>query len=186
MTGLAGSGKSALSRELARALGAAVLDKDAMVTPLTELVLSAHGEDPQQRESSTFYLERVFPAEYRGLMAVAADSLRVGTPVVIDAPFFAYLADPDYLSRAQQEAGWPTTVHTVVLWLSAPPEVLRSRMRERSLARDRWKLDNWDAYWREAATMTCTWRGATVIEVNSAAQPPGRVPLAVLEAVRRV
>ncbi len=166
VTGLAGSGKSTLSRSLARALGAARLDKDTMVTPLTELLLAAHDQDPQQRESSPFYLDHVFPAEYRALLAVARDCLDVGTPVVIDAPFFAHLADADYLTRASADAGWPAGTRTLVVWLTAHPDTLRARMTARALDRDRWKLDHWDDYWAAARDLRCAWRGVDVVTVG--------------------
>lgn len=184
VTGLAGSGKSTFSRAVARALRGALLDKDAMVTPLTELLLAAHGEDRQQRESSALYMEQVFPAEYLGLLAVAADTLSVGTPVVIDAPFFAYLKDPGYLTRARVESGWPTASRTVVFWLTASPGTLRDRMSARGLERDRWKLENWDAYWSTASDLECTWEDADVVTIDIANHAPGELPPLVTEALQ--
>lgn len=174
--GSAGSGKSSVSRMAARRLRAAYLDKDTMVTPLTELVLSERGEDPQQRESSAYYRNSVFPAEYLAVMRTAADNLNIGIPVVIDAPFFAFLGDASYLHRATTEAGWPDS-DVFVVNVVAPHHIVRERLAARALPRDRWKLDHWDEYRELMRELRCTWTGAVHIELDNSGPRPDLAPL---------
>jgi AAA domain len=85
--GTAGSGKSTIAQRLACEYGAAYLDKDAMSARFVEAALLAAGYDPGDRESNAYYRERILPLEYDSLLDVAGANLRVGRPVVIDAPF---------------------------------------------------------------------------------------------------
>lgn len=156
--GGAGSGKSTVSRQLSRMTGAVYLDKDTMSGVLVQAALEALGHDPTDRESNATYVERIMPLEYRALFAVAADNLALGHSVVLDAPFVAYLDDPTWLSRSMATAGWPVTDVTVV-HVRAEAEIVRARLRERGLDRDRAKLADWDAYWSRFGALTCTWDG---------------------------
>lgn len=179
--GTAGSGKSSVSRMAARELRAAYLDKDTMVTPLTELVLRERGEDPQQRESSAYYRDVVFPAEYTALMRTAADNLALGIPVVIDAPFFAFLGDASYLRRAKAEYGWPDS-EVFVVRVVAPDHLVRERLIARGLSRDHWKLEHWDEYRAMMQGLRCVWDDAVHLELDNSGPQPDLAPLE--EAIR--
>jgi predicted kinase len=69
--GPVGSGKSTLTRALSAASGVPFLDKDTMKSSLLDL-----GASP----------ELASRASYETLLAMAADLLRVGIPVILDAP----------------------------------------------------------------------------------------------------
>ena len=96
VVGAAGSGKTTVALEIARRAGATYLDKDALAGPLVEAAMEAQGQSLEERESNRFYRERVMPAEYAALFSVASDNLRLGLSVVIDAPFAAYLDQPEF------------------------------------------------------------------------------------------
>ena len=162
--GTAGSGKSTIAQRLAREHDAAYLDKDAMSARFVEAALAAAGYDPGDRESNAFYLERILPLEYDSLLDVAGTNLRIGRPVVIDAPFSPYLADPHFISTASQRFDWPHVDVEVVL-VRVSPETLRQRLRKRGLERDRVKLANWDEYWAEHGGRPCAWIGVRQTEI---------------------
>jgi AAA domain len=105
--GTAGSGKSTIARRLARQYAAAYLDKDAMSARFVEAALLAAGYNPGDRESNAFYRERILPLEYDSLLDVAGANLRIGHPVVIDAPFSPYLSDPTFITAAAERFDWP-------------------------------------------------------------------------------
>ena len=84
--GTAGSGKSTIAQRLARQHGAAYLDKDAMSARFVEAALVSAGYDPGDRESNQFYRDSILPLEYDSLLDVAGANLRLGCPVVVDAP----------------------------------------------------------------------------------------------------
>ncbi len=154
--GGAGSGKSTLSRHLSALTGAVYLDKDTLAGPLVNVALAALGQDPTDRESNALYLEKVMPAEYETLFAVAGSNLRLGHSVVLDAPFVAYLDDADFLSRSTEAAEWPAARLRVV-HVRTSADIVRKRLIERGSERDRVKLADWDAYWSRFGTLECRW-----------------------------
>jgi predicted kinase len=155
--GSAGSGKSTIARKISTLTGALYLDKDVVAGALAGLALELLGEEPSDRESNDVYLRRVMPLEYNTLFAVAGQNLALGHSVVLDAPFAAYLSDPDFLQTATAKAGWPT-VCVRVFHVTASPQTVKRRLLERGNARDRMKLDDWAAYWRQFGGLECHWR----------------------------
>ncbi|MBG6218681.1 putative kinase [Arthrobacter sp. CAN_A6] len=154
--GGAGSGKSTLSRRLSSLTGAVYLDKDTLAGPLVQVALEAFGQDPSDRESNALYLERIMPAEYETLFATAGRNLELGHSVVLDAPFVAYLEDPDFLRRLTENAAWPAA-RIRVIHVRTSPDVVRQRLVERGSERDRIKLADWDTYWERFGAVECRW-----------------------------
>ena len=118
--GTAGSGKSTIAKRLARQHAAAYLDKDAMSTRFVEAALVSAGYDPGDREANPFYRDTILPLEYDSLLDVAGDNLRIGRPVVIDAPFSPYLSDPAFITAAAARFEWPSVDVEVVLVRVSP------------------------------------------------------------------
>lgn len=164
--GGAGSGKSTLSQRLAAVSGAAYLDKDTLAGPLVQLALAALGQDPHDRETNPTYLERVMPIEYEALFAVAGSNLALGRSVVLDAPFVAYLDDPQYLAAMMTRARWPD-VRVCVLHIRTSSAVVRERLIARGLERDRAKLRDWDAYWARFGSLACAWADGEHVTIDN-------------------
>ncbi len=162
--GTAGSGKSTIARRLAREYAAVYLDKDAMSARFVEAALIAAGYDPGDRESNAYYRDHILPLEYDSLLDVAGTNLRLGRPVVVDAPFSPYLADPHFIATAAERFEWPP-VDIDVVFVRVSPTVLRQRLRERGLERDRVKLAHWDEYWAEHGERSCAWTGVRQSEI---------------------
>lgn len=162
--GTAGSGKSTIAQRLSREYAAAYLDKDAMSARFVEAALIAAGYDPGDRESNAFYRERILPLEYDSLLDVAGTNLRLGHPVVIDAPFSPYLDDPHFISSAAERFDWPSVDIEVIL-VRVSPATLQQRLRVRGLERDRVKLARWDEYWAEHGGRSCAWAGVRQSEI---------------------
>lgn len=172
--GTAGSGKSTIAKHLAREHGAAYLDKDAMSARFVEAALVSAGYDAGDREANAYYRECILPLEYDSLLDVAGANLRVGRPVVVDAPFSPYLSDPTFITAAAERFGWPPVDVEVVL-VRVSPTTLQERLRERGLERDRVKLARWDEYWAAYGVQTCAWRGVRLSELSNDAQQAGMV-----------
>jgi hypothetical protein len=153
VVGGAGSGKSTVAQRIALRTAAVYLDKDSLAGPLVEAALAAQGQSPDERESNSFYREHLMPAEYRALFTVAGDNLRLGRSVVIDAPFAAYLDEPEFFARAASEAEWP--------------DLARRRLAERGLPRDHAKLDDWDAFWPTWGDLSISWTGVRLRRLNN-------------------
>ena len=166
VVGAAGSGKTTVALEIARRSGAVYLDKDSLAGPLVEAAMEAQGQSPEERESNSFYRERVMPAEYAALFSVASDNLRLGLSVVMDAPFAAYLDQPEFFDRAARRAGWPQ-IERSVLHVYVSEAETRRRLRDRGLSRDHAKLSNWDEFWSKWGQSNVTWARVRVIEFEN-------------------
>jgi predicted kinase len=162
--GPAGCGKSTLSRAIARRYGAALLDKDTVANRFTGLLLAQHGSAPDARDDDEFYLSTILPLEYETLLALAGDNLAVGRSVVLDAPFGRFVGDPDFLTQARAQHGWPDA-EVVVVQVRASGPVVRTRLATRGYERDSWKLAHWDEFWAGASTGGCRWTGVTHVEL---------------------
>lgn len=167
--GAAGSGKSTIAKDLARQHDAAYLDKDAMSARFVEAALVAAGYEAGDREANPYYRDAILPLEYDSLLDVAGANLRIGRPVVIDAPFSPYLSDATFITTAARRFDWPP-VEVEVLLVRVSPTTLQERLRERGLERDRHKLAHWDAYWAEHGGLTCAWTGVRVSDLSNDAQ----------------
>jgi predicted kinase len=142
--GYAGSGKSELGRIIARATGWAMLDKDTLTRPVVEAALEMLGQSPDDRESDT-YLRVVRPAEYAALAAAMTENLEVGTSCVVTAPFLREFTSRAWLDRTAAACQAQGAAVTVV-WIRCDADSMRSYLRHRGAARDRWKLTQWDEY----------------------------------------
>jgi predicted kinase len=170
--GTAGSGKSTIAQRLARQHGAAYLDKDAMSARFVEAALVSAGYDPGDREANPFYRDSILPLEYDSLLDVAGANLRLGCPVVVDAPFSPYLSDPTFITAAAERFDWPP-IDVEVIRVRVSPKTLQDRLRKRGLERDQVKLAHWDEYWAVHGGLQCTWTGVRLLELSNDAQEAG-------------
>jgi predicted kinase len=164
--GTAGSGKSTIAQRLARQHGAAYLDKDAMSARFVEAALASAGYDPGDREANPFYRDNILPLEYDSLLDVAGANLRLGCPVVVDAPFSPYLSDPIFITAAAERFDWPP-IDVEVIQVRVSPKTLQDRLRKRGLERDQVKLAHWDEYWSVHGGMRCAWTGVRLSDLSN-------------------
>lgn len=171
--GPAGSGKSTVSTRLARRLGAAYVDKDSVATLFTESLLRLAGTDPQTRDDNAYYQDHVLEVEYRTLLRLAGDNLRLGTSVVLDAPFVRFFPQDDFLEEAAREFEWPAKTEIVVVHVTVDGERMRERVIGRGYDRDAWKIRHWDEFWRSARAADCRWLGASHVTIDNSPADPG-------------
>lgn len=155
--GPAGSGKTGVARLIAGLSDAAYIDKDTACTRLTEALLELAGTDPSERDLNPYYQSVVMDLEYATILDLAADNLRLGRPVVLDAPFGRYFSRPDYLAEVTYRHHWPADVELVVVQVQVDSDTARERVRARGCARDRSKLADWDTFWKAAEANQCRW-----------------------------
>jgi predicted kinase len=136
VAGAPGVGKSTVSLRIARAIGAASIDIDAVFEPLVPLLAG------QPREL-------VRTAIYESLAAIVEATLPTGAHVVVAAPFTRERRDPlawDRLADRLSAQG----ADVVLVWLHAPPESLLARLATRGASRDAGKLVDPASWLREA------------------------------------
>lgn len=151
LSGAPASGKSTLSRLVARELRAAVIDQDVATAPLVDVVQCLVGvgdlDDPRLAGITR-------DARYRVVIELAVDNLAAGMPVVLVAPFTAERAEPAVWAathdRLVAAGGAPTLV-----WLRLEPTEMLRRLRERGSDRDAAKLADENAYLSGAAVTAC-------------------------------
>lgn len=158
--GPAGSGKSTVSKQIAHRTSAAYLDKDSVATFFTEALLELAGTDKNERDNNEYYQGVVMDLEYRTLLRLAGDNLRLGNSVVLDAPFVRYFPRASYLEDAARENDWPADVQIVVVHVTVDGNRVKQRVESRGYDRDAWKLEHWDEFWATAQAAECAWRGA--------------------------
>ncbi len=135
VAGPAGSGKSTLGLQLARALRLPYLDLDTVTNPLLErlsifLPEQMHWNDSRLRDT-------VRPARYLALRAALADQVAAGVGAVVVAPFTSELRGGVEWDELVESAGEVP----VVVWVNASPMVLAERRAARSADRDAYIAD---------------------------------------------
>jgi predicted kinase len=146
--GYAGSGKTELSKNLARQTGWAFIDKDTISRALVEDLLAARGLDPHDRHSPE-YLNEIRPREYECLMETSYENLARGASVVTTAPFIKEFSDAAWIRQASRCCTRMGAL-LVPIWVRCDIPTMHEFIDLRAAERDAWKLDNWDTY---AATL---------------------------------
>jgi aminoglycoside phosphotransferase family enzyme/predicted kinase len=121
--GFSGSGKSTLARALAPRLGPA---PGAVVLRSDEIRKRLWGVGPRDRLPPEAYGQEPSRTVYGAMLKTARQCLLAGWAVVLDAAFL------DPVERdAAQALGVDLSLPFQGLWLQAPPETLRRRLRDR-------------------------------------------------------
>ncbi len=121
--GLSGSGKSTLARALAPELGAA---PGAVVLRSDEIRKRLWGVGPRDRLPKDAYSVEASQTVYDEMLRTARQCLRAGWAAVVDAAFLKPM-ERKAAEALAAELGLPFQG----LWLHAPAEVLRQRVRDR-------------------------------------------------------
>ena len=121
--GFSGVGKSALARHLAHAVGA---PPGAVVLRTDVLRKQLLGADPMERLGARAYTKELSARVYKEMYARAADVVRAGHSVILDAVFLR----PDE-RKAAAAAGHQNGAAFTGVWLDAPVDVLEERIAGR-------------------------------------------------------
>jgi len=131
--GVAGSGKSTLSREIVRRVPAVYLDNNHI----------ADAFFPHKRNGSRY--EQMRPRFYNILYRITEENLKLGNSVLLDVPHIK-----DVQAKAWQvfitQLAKRTKTEMIAIRCYCSEKGLRTRLRSRGEARDRWKLKNWEAF----------------------------------------
>jgi len=120
MSGLSGSGKSTIARQLARKLGAIQIRSDAVRKHLGGIGLTERG-------SPDLYTTEMSHKTYGRLLELGIMLATQGFPVILDAKYDRQQLRLDAINQAQ--------IHQLplqIVYCTAPPEVLRDRLGERT------------------------------------------------------
>ena len=165
LIGLPASGKSTIGKMIASQFDFCYLDKDVVCNTFTGQLLELQGHPPSDREC-IFYQDVVMKLEYKTLLDIANDNLKIGRSVVIDAPFISYFSDIHYVENLKEAYEWKN-VTPLVLQVHVDFPILKSRMIERAVNRDQWKLEHWDSYIKSVQKKSCLWENAKIVQFNN-------------------
>jgi aminoglycoside phosphotransferase family enzyme/predicted kinase len=121
--GLSGTGKSTLSAAIAGDIGA---PPGARMLNSDRTRKAMHRIAPTDRLPAAAYEINITGAVYLRLLSRAMDAWAQGRSIVLDA-VYSTEEERDAVAKLARESGAPF----VGIWLDAPPEVLRRRVRER-------------------------------------------------------
>ena len=137
------SGKTYVSKKLAKVLKHVVyLDKDTLI-PLSKQIFVAAGEE--YNRSSPFFEQFIRDFEYETVVDLALEALEYDDIVLINAPFSEEIRDKNYIQNLKNMLK-EKNASLVIYWVVATLEVCKQRMIARNSDRDTWKLANWDEY----------------------------------------
>ena len=137
------SGKTYVSKKLAKVLKHVVyLDKDTLI-PLSKQIFVAAGEE--YNRSSPFFEQFIRDCEYKTVVDLALEALEYDDIVLINAPFSDEIRDKNYIQNLKNMLK-EKNASLVIIWVVATLEVCKQRMIARNSDRDTWKLANWDEY----------------------------------------
>jgi predicted kinase len=165
LIGLPASGKSTIGKRIASEYNFCYLDKDIVCNHFTGMLLELKGASRHDREGS-FYNNVLMDLEYKTLLNIADDNLKLGKSVIVDAPFINYLSNSNYIEELRGIYDW-RDVNIIVVSVNIDFAILKTRMIERSLDRDKWKLANWDAYLQSIQKKQCCWKNIRIIQFDN-------------------
>ncbi|MFB6365977.1 AAA family ATPase [Paenibacillus elgii] len=157
--GPAGAGKTTLAKALVRRRHAALFDMDTLSRPASETIMTLSGLDPNDRDSSVYKM-RCRDLGYRITMDAALENVDLGVDAFVIGPFTRELEDPVWPEKELLRIG--ASLHDVdvkAILVSLPGEQhYRERIRDRGLALDAWKLENWNEFSRSLAVREIRWK----------------------------
>ena len=136
LTGVAGTGKTSLAKEILGRLWAVYLDNNHIVNAFF----------PHVRNGRAY--EKLRPRFYQALYTIAEVNLKAGNSVLLDAPHVKEMQDSKWRASIKSLAS-RAKAKTVIIRCFCSEAVLRSRLQARGEARDRWKLAHWEAFLRQ-------------------------------------
>jgi len=138
MTGLMGTGKSVLARNLALRLGAEILQMDVLRKELLNIPATDHHFEAF---GQGIYSESVTRRTYAGALERAEDILRKGKSVIIDA---SYKRREERLKAKSSAEGLKADFH--VIECRCPEEILKGRLSRRLTEAGEVSDGRWEIY----------------------------------------
>jgi predicted kinase len=138
--GVAGSGKTTLSKEIVKRISAVYLDNNHIVDAFF----------PHTRNGAAY--RKLRPHFYRALYTITEENLKLGNNVLLDVPHIKEIQDPNWRAFIKRLAA-RARAKLVVIRCFCSDAVLRSRLKCRGATRDAWKLSHWQAFLAEQPTL---------------------------------
>ena len=118
------------------------LDKDDFY-PLVHRIFELNNEKFDM--DGKFYANNVRDVEYETLINTALSTLRFNDTVIVNAPLSKELRNLDFIKSLKEKVN-ALGGKLIVIWVTAPLDVVKQRMQNRNAVRDALKLKDFMAY----------------------------------------
>lgn len=152
ITGLAGSGKTTLSRQLAREFCLPYIDYDTVTEPLLARVHREHA-------TSLNYVDftRHWRAEsYEVFWGTIAENLNLGISLIASGPCGQEIRDPGFFNGYRSQYGI-RDMRILNLHLLPDEKLLQTFKRNRNLDRDSFHASNWESFIKSELQTSPVW-----------------------------
>lgn len=156
--GPAGAGKTTLAKKVAKRRKAAIFDMDILLRPAADAIMTMHGLDPSDRDS-TEYKRLCRDLGYRITMDAALDNLGLESDIYVVGPFTQEAANPGWIGGELQRIGRTLQeVEVKVVMVGLADEALyRERIAARHSVLDDWKFRHWESFRASLEARTVHW-----------------------------
>ncbi|MBS4223320.1 AAA family ATPase [Lederbergia citrea] len=148
VSGVAGTGKTTVSRYIHKYIPAVYLDKDTVGGKFSEQFLKATGHDPSDRDSK-YYKAHCRDLEYDVTMDLAMENATLGLDSILIGPFTKEMETKEWLDKklAKYKLSRDEVTVKIVFVTLKDTQLQKERIIERgAMERDQWKIDHWDEY----------------------------------------
>ena len=136
-------GKTYVAKIISEKLNSVVyLDKDDLY-PLVHRIFDLSNKEFDM--DGEFYTSNVRDVEYETLINTALSTLRYNNTVIVNAPLSKELRNVDYVKNLKEKVN-NLGAKLIVVWVTAPLEVVKKRMQTRNAPRDALKLKDFKGY----------------------------------------
>jgi gluconate kinase len=165
--GLSGSGKTTVSKVLAKMWKAAFIDKDTVTSGFVDQMMITLGRTAHDRDSQE-YLDKVRPIEYQCFLDTVLENVALGNRTIACAPFLTEFSDDQWRKDIEQRVAAANPCGTVsYFWINCDLEITRQRILLRDNPRDRLKLTVWDDYVNFAGSLAPMSAPVSVVDNSS-------------------
>jgi predicted kinase len=131
--GVAGTGKSTLSREIVRRICTVYLDNNYI----------ADAFFPDRRNGRAY--NQLRPRLYKALYTIAEENLKLGNSVLLDVPHIKEVQSREWRELIKRLTD-RTKAQQVIIRCFCSEDTLRARIYSRGAHRDLWKLKHWKQF----------------------------------------
>jgi predicted kinase len=158
--GPSGIGKTFIGKALSGRMHIPYLDLDTVCEGFLAVISGLEGgERPYD-----LYAQAYRDVCYKTILGLAAENLALRVSIVVTAPFFREMGDPDFFSRLKRENGVDFVSYDVRILISE--RKLRENLVKRGSYRDTAKLQDWESFLSKARSAERRWNADIDIPID--------------------